>query len=103
MNRLYPNSRRESSNENQYLSPQGEDGGRSGQTKTRQSTLRGQEWRSARKGGLNSPKTRSRTKRNRNREAAGFFFFAAGMKKENGDYKTELAAGTSVELGASFN
>ncbi|GFY08568.1 uncharacterized protein TNCV_810011 [Trichonephila clavipes] len=38
MNRLYPNSRRESGNENQYLKTlprRGEDGGRSGQTKTR--------------------------------------------------------------------
>ncbi|GFT46866.1 hypothetical protein TNCV_3989351 [Trichonephila clavipes] len=42
-------------------------------------TLRGQEWRSARKGGLNSPKN-------------------AWNEKENGDCKTELAAGTIVEL-----
>ncbi|GFU98385.1 hypothetical protein TNCV_385311 [Trichonephila clavipes] len=39
MNRLYPNSRRESINENKYLNTlprRGEDGGRSGLTKTRQ-------------------------------------------------------------------
>ncbi|GFV04811.1 hypothetical protein TNCV_5047751 [Trichonephila clavipes] len=41
-------------------------------------TLRGQEWRSA-KGGLNSPKN-------------------AWNEKEDGDCKTELAAGTIVEL-----
>ncbi|GFU63349.1 hypothetical protein TNCV_247191 [Trichonephila clavipes] len=61
MNRLYPNSRRESSNENQYLNTlprRGEDGGRSGQTKTRQN------W----------------------------------YEKENGDCKTELAAGTMWNL-----
>ncbi|GFT44240.1 hypothetical protein TNCV_2649021 [Trichonephila clavipes] len=77
MNRLYPNSRRESGNEKRYLNtpPQGEDGGRSGQAKTRKYTLRGQEWRSARKGGLTAPKrVRGAPKRNRNREAAGIFF-----------------------------
>ncbi|GFX06161.1 ig-like domain-containing protein [Trichonephila clavipes] len=61
MNRLYPNSRRESGNENRYLNTlprRGENGGRSGQTKTRQN------WN----------------------------------EKENGDCKTELAAGTIVEL-----
>ncbi|GFU47475.1 RNA-directed DNA polymerase from mobile element jockey [Trichonephila clavipes] len=61
MNRLYPNSRRESSNENQYLNTlprRGEDGGRNGQTKTRQN------W----------------------------------YEKENGDCKTELAAGTMWNL-----
>ncbi|GFX52915.1 hypothetical protein TNCV_3227831 [Trichonephila clavipes] len=46
------------------------------------STLRGQEWRSARKGGLTAPKrVRGAPKRNRNREAAEFFFFSAGMKE----------------------
>ncbi|GFV40617.1 hypothetical protein TNCV_3029461 [Trichonephila clavipes] len=66
MNRLYPNSRRESINENKYLNtlPR-RGGGRSGLTKTRQN------W----------------------------------DEKENGDCKTELAAGTIVEIeaGASFN
>ncbi|GFU20586.1 putative RNA-directed DNA polymerase from transposon BS [Trichonephila clavipes] len=84
MNRLYPNSRRESGNENRYLNtpPQGEDGGRSGQTKTRQKyvTRAGMEERKE-GGGLNSPKNALEE----HQDAIGieklrnfFFFFAAG-------------------------
>ncbi|GFY07624.1 hypothetical protein TNCV_4094941 [Trichonephila clavipes] len=81
MNRLYPKSRRESSNENQYLNTLPRRGGGwkkkrpdENETKVRYAGRNG----GAQGRGLNSPKN-------------------AWNEKENGDYKTELAAGTSVE------
>ncbi|GFU36899.1 hypothetical protein TNCV_2670781 [Trichonephila clavipes] len=64
MNRLYPNSRRESGNENQYLNTlprQGRMEEEAARRKRDKNALRGQDWRSARKGGLTAPKTRSRS------------------------------------------
>ncbi|GFT08179.1 hypothetical protein TNCV_3481311 [Trichonephila clavipes] len=102
MNRLYPNSRRESSNENQYLNTlprRGEDGGRSSQTKTRQKYVTRAGMEERKEGGLNSPKNAFEEHQNAiGIEKLRDFFFCSWNEKENGDYKTELAAGTSVEL-----
>ncbi|GFV67940.1 hypothetical protein TNCV_1872221 [Trichonephila clavipes] len=109
MNRLYPNSRRESINENKYLNtlPAGEDGGRSGLTKTRQKYVTRAGMEERKEGGLTAPKTRSRSTKNTigMEKLRDFFFFCSCDEKENGDCKTKLAAGTIVEIeaGASFN
>ncbi|GFX63848.1 uncharacterized protein TNCV_5033171 [Trichonephila clavipes] len=88
MNRLYPNSRRESIKEDKYLNTlprRGEDGGRSGLTKTKQTyvTRAGMEERKE-GGALNSPKN-------------------AWDEKMDGDCKAKLAAGTvGFEAGVSL-
>ncbi|GFW93625.1 hypothetical protein TNCV_4541541 [Trichonephila clavipes] len=68
------------------------------------STSRGQEWRSARKGGLNSPKNASRSTKNAvGMENAAGFFFCSWDEKMDGDYKVKLAAGTvGFEAGVSL-
>ncbi|GFW61314.1 uncharacterized protein TNCV_4136321 [Trichonephila clavipes] len=95
---------RQSSGPTSFAKHKVNDGGRSGQTKTRQKyvTRAGMEERKE-IWGVSAPKrVRGAPKRNRNREAAGFFFFfffpRSRNEKENGDCKTELAsiAGTIV-------
>ncbi|GFW65524.1 hypothetical protein TNCV_1776681 [Trichonephila clavipes] len=111
MNRLYPNSRRESGNENRYLNtlPRRGGGWRKKRPDENEKNIRyaGRNGGAQGRGGLTAPKrVRGAPKRNRNREAAGifFFFFAAGVKRE-----WRLQDGTcsrnncGIEAGASFN
>ncbi|GFU20008.1 hypothetical protein TNCV_1191561 [Trichonephila clavipes] len=109
MNRLYPNSRRESIKEDKYLNTlprRGEDGGRSGLTKTKQKYVTRAGMEERKEGGLTAPKTRSRSTKN----AVGmkkcceiFFFFCSWDEKMDGDCKAKLAAGTvGFEAGVSL-
>ncbi|GFX28312.1 hypothetical protein TNCV_1125661 [Trichonephila clavipes] len=105
MNRLYPNSRRESIKEDKYLNTlprRGEDGGRSGLTKTKQKYVTRAGMEERKEGGLNSPKNafEEHQKRSRNGECCGIFFFCSWDEKMDGDCKAKLAAGTVVEIEA---
>ncbi|GFW74031.1 hypothetical protein TNCV_545551 [Trichonephila clavipes] len=110
MNRLYPNSRRESIKEDKYLNTLpagGEDGGRSGLTKTKQKYVTRAGMEERKEGGLNSPKNafEEHQKRSRNEEMLRdfFFFFCSLDQKMDGDCKTKLAAGTvGFEAGVSL-
>ncbi|GFS75414.1 hypothetical protein TNCV_2967951 [Trichonephila clavipes] len=88
MNRLYPNSRRESIKEDKYLNTlprRGEDGGRSGLTKTKQKYVTRAGMEERKEGGLTVPKTRPRSTKNAvgMENAAGFFFLLQlGWKNE---------------------
>ncbi|GFX27031.1 hypothetical protein TNCV_1098151 [Trichonephila clavipes] len=85
MNRLYPNSRRESGNENQYLNTLPAEGGwrkkrpDENETKIRYAGRNG----GAQGRGLNSPKNAFEEHQNAIgiEKLRNFFFFAAGMKE----------------------
>ncbi|GFW50734.1 hypothetical protein TNCV_2622791 [Trichonephila clavipes] len=101
MNRLYPNSRRESINENKYLNTlprRGEDGGRSGLTRTKLKYVTRAGMEEGKEGGLNNPKNafEEHQKRSRNGECCGIFFCSWDEKW----MEAKLAAGTVVEIEA---
>ncbi|GFX60257.1 hypothetical protein TNCV_283301 [Trichonephila clavipes] len=108
MNRLYPNSRRESIKEDKYLNTLPRRGGRwrkkrpnENETKVRHEGRNG----GAQGRGLNSPKNafEKHQKRSRNEEMLRDFFFCSWDEKMDGDCKAKLAAGTvGFEAGVSL-
>ncbi|GFX16408.1 hypothetical protein TNCV_601311 [Trichonephila clavipes] len=77
MNRLYPNSRRESIKENKYLNtlPAGEDGGRSGSNENETEVrYEGRNGRAQGRRGRPQNAFEEHQKRSRNGECCGFFF-----------------------------